>query len=85
MNSVTVHVVLMHNRLAGEFLLNASHESYEFHSMLEDVPRAAVTTPFQYTELVVNNLPTPSEVPQVERKLEELVRAWHGKLKYHGR
>ena len=79
-----VYVVLLHNRLAGEYLLNAAHEAHDFHAMLEDVPRTQVQLPFQYTELEVTNLPSVAEMPRadIERRLEFLVKAFHGKVKY---
>ena len=76
--------MLLHNRLAGEYLLNAAHEAYDFHAMLDDVPKTSVATPFQYTELEVTNVPSEHELPrsEIERRLEELAKAFHGKVKF---
>ena len=76
--------MLLHNRLAGEYLLNAAHEAFDFHAMLDDVPKTSVATPFQYTELEVTNIPSEFELPrsEIERRLEELSKAFHGKVKF---
>ena len=76
--------MLLHNRLAGEYLLNAAHEAFDFHAMLDDVPKTSVATPFQYTELEITNIPSECELPrsEIERRLEELAKAWHGKIKF---
>ena len=76
--------MLLHNRHAGEYLLNAAHEAFDFHAMLDDVPKTSVATPFQYTELEVTNIPSEVELPrsEIERRLEELAKAWHGKVKF---
>ncbi len=74
-----VHVVLIHNRLAPDILKKCAVEALDFHDMCLDVPERPVqaATPFQYTEILVSNLPSSYETngAQIERKLEEQVKA----------
>ena len=52
--------------------------------MLDDVPKTSVATPFQYSELEVTNIPSEFELPksETERRLGELAKAFHGKVKF---
>ena len=80
-----VHVVLLHNRNANESLLSAASECLDFSEAIASVPVTVQTkSSFQYTELLVTNIPSAQELAKsdTERKLKEIVKAWHGKVKY---
>ncbi len=80
-----VHVILLHNRVTPDNLRRAADEALDFHDLLWDVPARSTTAgPLQYTELEISNVPSARELSgaNVEKKLEELAKAWHGKVRH---
>ena len=89
-----VHVVLLHNQVTPDAFRRAVDEAYDFHELLSSVPArgggggggggSQHQGPPQYTELMVRNVPSTSELGgfSVERKLEELAKAWHGRVRH---
>lgn len=79
------YVVLLHNGSANDMLKQTAHEAMDFHKILADIPsRPQSQAPFKFTELLLSNIPSSQEMPksEVTRKLEELSKAWNGKIKF---